>query len=158
MSKTGFLKKLQKPSKKKAIIIAIVIIVILAIVAGFFILKGDDKVNYTILGDTEYPQQITSQVIPEYRTLERALACMVDEKVYVIASRGEKPTSGYEIAIDKMVVTEEDGLKTLVVYTEFKDPQPGLALTQVLTYPLQVAETDLTYLPDQIELKVQYVE
>lgn len=142
----------------KAIIIAIVIIVIIAIVAGFYIFKGDEKVNYCILSDTEYPQQIASQVIPEYRTLERALACMVDDKIYVIATRGEKPTSGYEIAIDKMVISEEDGLKTLMVYTEFKDPQPGMALTQVLTYPLQVAETDLTYLPDQIELKVQYVE
>jgi hypothetical protein len=90
--------------------------------------------------------------------LERALACVVDDKIYVIASRGEKPTSGYEIAIDKMSVSEEDGVKTLKIYTVFKDPQPGTALTQVLTYPLQVAETDLAYLPDQIELKVQYEE
>ena len=114
--------------------------------------------GYKILGETDFPQQIASQVIPEYRALERALACVVDDKIYVIASRGEKPTSGYEIAIDKMTVSEEDGVKTLMVYTVFKDPQPGTALTQVLTYPLQVAETDLTYLPDQIELKVQYEE
>lgn len=152
------LKKLQKPSRKTAIIAAMIMVLVIASIAGFYIFKGDEKVNYSVLGDTEYPQLITSQVIPEYRALERALACMVDDKVYVITTRGEKPTSGYEIAIDKMVVSEEDGLKTLIVYTEFKDPQPGMALTQVLTYPLQVAETDLTFLPDQIELKVQYVE
>ncbi|MBR0598925.1 protease complex subunit PrcB family protein [Sinanaerobacter chloroacetimidivorans] len=158
MSKTGVLRKMRKPNKKMVIIIVIIIIAIVAVMAGMNIFKGDEKVNYKVLGETEIPQQIASQVIPEYRTLERALACMVDDKIYVIASRGEKPTSGYDVAIEKMEVTEEDGLKTLVVFTEFKDPQPGTALTQVLTYPLQVAETDLAVLPDQIELKVQYTE
>lgn len=122
------------------------------------IFEGDEKVDYRVLSDTEIPQQIANQVIPEYRALERALACVVDDKVYVIASRGEKPTSGYEISIDKMEISEDDDIKTLMVYTVFRDPQPGTALTQVLTYPLQVAETDLKYLPDQIELKVQYEE
>lgn len=158
MSKTFAVKRMRTPSKKMLVIFAIIIIAIAAIVAGMMIFKGDVKVGYKVLGETEYPQQIASQVIPEYRALERALACVVDDKIYVIASRGEKPTSGYEIAIDKMTVTEEDGIKTLKVYAVFKDPQPGTALTQVLTYPLQVAETDLSYLPDQIELKVQYEE
>lgn len=158
VKKTGVIKKMRKPSKRTMIIIAIIIIAIAAVVAGLYFFEGDDKVNYKVLGETEIPQQIANQVIPEYRALERALACVVDDKIYVIASRGEKPTSGYEIAIDKMTVSEEDGLKTLMVYAIFKDPQPGTALTQVLTYPLQVAETELTYLPDNIELKVQYEE
>jgi hypothetical protein len=158
VSKPGVIKKMRKPSKSMLIIIAIIIIAIAAIVAGMMIFEGDDKVSYKVLGESDYPQQIANQVIPEYRGLERALACVVDDKIYVIASRGEKPTSGYEIAIDKMTVTEEDGIKTLKVYTMFKDPQPGTALTQVLTYPVQVAETDLSFLPDQIELKVQYEE
>ena len=158
VGKTGVIKKMHKPGRKVLIIIVIIIVAIAVIAAGMMIFKGDDKVSYKVLGETEYPQQIASQVIPEYRALERALACVIDDKIYVIASRGEKPTSGYEIAIDKMTVSEEDGIKTLKVYTVFKDPQPGTALTQVLTYPLQVVETDLAYLPDQIELKVQYEE
>lgn len=158
VSKTGVVKKMRKPNKRMLIIIAIIIIAIAVIAAGLMIFKGDDKVSYKVLGESDYPQQIASQVIPEYRALERALACVVDDKIYVIASRGEKPTSGYEIAIDKMTVSEEDGVKTLKVYAVFRDPQPGTALTQVLTYPLQVVETDLAYLPDQIELKVQYEE
>ena len=158
VSKTGVIKKMRKPSKRMLIIIAIIIIAIAAIVAGMMIFEGDEKVSYKVIGESEYPQQIANQVIPEYRALERALACVIDDKIYVIASRGEKPTSGYEIAIDKLAVSEEDGVKTLKVYTVFRDPQPGTALTQVLTYPLQVAETDLAYLPDQIELQVQYEE
>jgi len=149
---------MRKPSRRMMIIIVIIIIAIAAVVAGLIFFEGDQKVSYKVLGESEFPQQIANQVIPEYRALERALACVIDDKVYVIASRGEKPTSGYEIAIDKMTVSEEDGVKTLKVYAVFKDPQPGTALTQVLTYPLQVAETDLGYLPDQIELKVQYEE
>lgn len=158
VSKTGVIKKMRKPSKRMLIIIAIIIIAIAAIVAGMMIFEGDEKVSYKVLGESEYPQQIANQVIPEYRALERALACVIDDKIYVIASRGEKPTSGYEIAIDKLAVSEEEGVKTLKVFTVFRDPQPGTALTQVLTYPLQVAETDLEFLPDQIELKVQYEE
>ena len=158
VSKTGVIKKMRKPSKRMLIIIAIIIIAIAAVVAGMMIFEGDDKVSYKVLGESEYPQQIANQVIPEYRALERALACVIDDKIYVIASRGEKPTSGYEIAIDKLAVSEKEGVKTLKVFVVFKDPQPGTALTQVLTYPLQVAETELAYLPDQIELKVQYEE
>lgn len=158
VSKTGVIKKMRKPSKRMLIIIAIIIIAIAAVVAGMMIFEGDEKVSYKVLGESEYPQQIANQVIPEYRALERALACVIDDKIYVIASRGEKPTSGYEIAIDKMAISEEEGVKTLKVFTVFRDPQPGTALTQVLTYPLQVVETDLAYLPDQIELKVQYEE
>ena len=158
VSKTGVIKKMRKPSKRMLIIIAIIIIAIAAVVAGMMIFEGDEKVSYKVLGESEYPQQIANQVIPEYRALERALACVIDDKIYVIASRGEKPTSGYEIAIDKLAISEEEGVKTLKVFTVFRDPQPGTALTQVLTYPLQVVETDLAYLPDQIELKVQYEE
>lgn len=151
--------KVKLPQKKTVVKLAIFILIAAAIaVAAFLLLKGDDKVEFNVLGEKEVPQQITSQVIPEYRQLERALACVVDDKVYVLASRGEKPTSGYEVRIAKMTLSEKDDVTTLTVYTEFKDPQPGTALTQALTYPLQVAETDLGYLPDQIELKVQYVE
>lgn len=124
--------------------------------AGFFILGGKDSVKYTILEEKLIPQQIISEVIPEYRQLERALACVVDGKIYVIATRGEKPTSGYEIAIDRMYLEKDGGKTNLVVCTIFKDPQAGMSLSQVLTYPFQVAETDLKALPDGIQLKVQY--
>jgi hypothetical protein len=159
VGKIGLKNKLEGTNRKKVLIVIIVILVVAGLLwGGWKIFMDDTEVNFRILSETEIPQQIATQVIPEYRQLERALACKVDDKIYVIATRGEKPTSGYEIAIDKMTIEEEDGKTVLVVYAKFKDPQPGLALSQVLTYPLQVAETDLTDLPDQIQLKVQYVE
>lgn len=159
VEKAGTIKKLRKPGKKTIMRGMLIVLLVVAVVLTVnYMFLGDEKLEYRILGEGEIPQQIASQVVPEYRQLERALACIVDNKIYVFASRGEKPTSGYEIAIDKMVLEEEDGIEKLVVHTIFKDPQPGTALAQVLTYPFQVAETELTYLPDQIELKVEYQE
>lgn len=159
MAKIGFKNKLKRPKLKTIGILAVIALITAGLIwGGRHILTGDTEVNFRVLNEGEVPQQIAGQIIPEYRQLERALACVVDGKVYVIATRGEKPTSGYEIAIDRMAMEEVDGTNTLIVYAKFMDPQPGLSLTQVLTYPLQVAETDLTELPEQIQLKVQYVE
>lgn len=158
MEKAGAIGRLVKPSRKNLIRGLFLVVLVAVILVVNVLFQGDEKLEYRILSEGEIPQQITSQVIPEYRQLERALACIVEDKIYVFASRGEKPTSGYDIAIDKMVLEEEDGSMKLVVHTIFQDPQPGTALSQVLTYPFQVAETELTYLPDQIELKVKYQE
>ena len=97
-------------------------------------------------------------MIPQYRKLERALACVVDDKIYVVATRGEKASDGYEIAIDKMTLTEQDDSSTLEVYVKFTDPAPEAAVGQAVTYPLQVAVTELEKLPEQISLKVQYMD
>lgn len=83
---------------------------------------------------------------------------MVDEKVYVIVTRGEKPASGYKADIDKMKLENKDGKNVLVVYAVFRDPAKNDSMSQVLTYPVKVAETDLKKLPDEIELRVQYEE
>ncbi len=156
MSKSGMLNRLHKPGKKTLIGFIILVAIVAAVLLWTDFFGGDKDVGFTVLNEADLPQQIVSQVIPEYRQMERALACIIDNKVYVIATRGEKPTSGYEITIDKMKMTDKDGVKKLEVYTQFKDPDPNTALTQVLTYPMQIAETDLTALPEKIELKVKY--
>ena len=42
------------------------------------------------------------------RLLERALACCIDDDIYVIVTRGEKPTSGFKVAVDHMTLEEQD--------------------------------------------------
>lgn len=159
MSRVGLLNRLTKPKMKNVLILLVIALVVAGLGFGGKKLFMDDKeVNFKILSEGEIPQQITNQIIPEYRQLERALASVIDGKVYVIATLGEKPTSGYEINIDRMTLGEENDATVLKVFVEFCDPQPGLSLTQALTYPLQVAVTDLENLPDQIQLKVQYIE
>lgn len=159
MRKIGLKNRVSRFSKKKVGTVVIAAIVLAgAIWGGMRLFSGNEDVKFRVLSETEIPQQIASQVIPEYRQLERALASVVDGKVYVVATRGEKPTTGYELQIDRMTLEGSDDSKTLVVFVKFKDPQPGMALTQALTYPLQVAETELEELPDQIQLRVQYIE
>ena len=159
MRKIGLRNKVGTFNKKKIAALTVGAIILAgALWGGWQHFRGDKEVDFRVLGENEIPQQIASQVIPEYRQLERALASVVDGKVYVVATRGEKPTSGYEIEMDKMILEESDDVTTLVVFVKFRDPQPGMSLTQALTYPLLVAETELTELPDQIQLKVQYIE
>lgn len=149
----------KKGRVKKAILVLVPICLI--VLAGVFAVNyfnGDKAVEFKVLGENDVPTDIVEQVIPEYRDLERALACMVNDKVYVFVSRGEKPTSGFDLNIEKLVVEENDGVTCLAVYANFADPEPGVALTQILTYPCKVAETELTQLPDQVELRVQYKE
>jgi len=156
VSGKGILEKIHMPGKKGLFIMGLIIIVLLTAFFLVEMVKGDETVQFEILPDADIPQEITSQVIPEYRNLERALACKVNDKVYVMVSRGEKPTSGFDLEVSRIVLEDKNGSYNLVVYAIFKDPEPGTALAQILTYPLKIAETTLTQLPDQIELRVQY--
>lgn len=143
---------------KKRLILAFVIITagvcIAAMLAG--IADGNDPVSFKKIDKNELPKDITADIIPEYRTLERALACAVDNDIYVIVTRGEKPTSGFSVSIDKMELEEKDGRENLVVYAIFEDPEKETAISQIITYPVEVVKTDLKALPDTIELRIQY--
>lgn len=153
----GKMNSIKMPGKKWIVIIA-VSLAFSVVMAGILFTGKGQNVEFKVLSEQDYPQEITSDVIPEYRSLERALACFVDEKVYVIVTRGEKPASGYKVNIDKMKLEESDGKSVLVVYAAFRDPAKNDSMSQVLTYPVKVAETDLKSLPDEIELRVQYEE
>ncbi len=159
MSKIGLRNRVGRLNRKKIIIGILALAVIAAgVFGGIRIFGGNENVEFRVLAESEIPQQIATQVIPEYRQLERALASVVDGKVYVIATRGEKPTSGYELEISDMTMEKDGDVSTLIVFVKFRDPQPGMSLTQALTFPLVVAETELTSLPEQIQLRVQYVD
>ncbi len=141
--------------------IAILVVVVLIVVAGIYTLKyfmkDDGKVAFEVLSEEMIPQKV-QEILPRYKALERALACKIDGDIYVIATRGEKPTGGYTVKIDRMMKVKEEDKNKLVVYVTFEDPKPGDVVTQVITYPYAVAKTSLKELPDKIELKVKYDE
>ncbi|QXM07429.1 protease complex subunit PrcB family protein [Crassaminicella indica] len=130
-------------------------LIIAAFYAVKYFVKDDDGVPFELLSEEQIPQKI-QEILPRYKSLERALACKVDGEIFVIATRGEKPTGGYTIQIDSIEKVNIDGKTKLVVYTTFKDPKPGDIVTQVITYPYVVVKTELEELPDKIELKVKY--
>ena len=105
--------------------IAVVVVLAAAGAIAWLILSlfsGAKEVGFEQVPEDELPEAITSDIIPEYKTLERALACCIDDDIYVIVTRGEKPTSGFKVAVDHMALEEQDGKSTLIVYAGFKDP------------------------------------
>ncbi|MGN0712737.1 MAG: protease complex subunit PrcB family protein [Anaerovoracaceae bacterium] len=119
-------------------------------------ITGGKTVEFRQLASDQVPQSIEKDVIPEYRELERALGCLVDGKVYVVVTRGEKPTAGYNLSIEKMKLEKNDDGQNLVVTALFTEPPEGESVSQIITYPYKVAETELTELPDTIELRTRF--
>lgn len=116
----------------------------------------EKEVQFRVLQKCEYPKLVTDQVIPEYRALERALCCVVDGKVYLMASRGEKRGSEYSLRIERLEVEALNGEKKLIVHAKFKDPKEDEDLwMKEITYPLVVLEIEMMDLPDLIELKTE---
>ena len=73
------------------IVISAVVMALTIVVAGILFTGKGQTVEFKVLSEQDYPQEICSDVIPEYRSLERALACVVEDKVYVIAREYEIP-------------------------------------------------------------------
>ena len=55
-----------------------------------------------------------------------------------------------------MALEEKNGKENLIVYALWEDPEKETAISQIITYPVQVVKTDLKALPDTIELRIQY--
>lgn len=154
--------KVKKRIPKKALIWAAIVLV--AAVAAYLIfgqgllsgITGGKNVEFQQLANDKVPQTIEKDVIPEYRELERALGCLVDGKVYVVVTRGEKPTAGYDLEIEKIRLEKTEKGSNMVVTALFQEPTEGEAVSQIITYPYKVAETELTELPATIELITRF--
>lgn len=151
-----------KPKKRTLGIIGIAAVLgalaYMAAGSGLIGVGGGRNVEFTQLAKEQIPQSIETEVIPEYRDLERALGCLVDGKVYVVVTRGEKPTAGYDLEIEAMKLEKRDGRTNLAVHVLFTEPAAGTAVPQVITFPYIVAESNLEALPDTIELVVKYAD
>lgn len=151
-------KSIKTSLNKRVLTIAAVIILAVVCSALLFIkfAAGEENVSFEVYDKNRLPREITSDIIPEYRALERALACKAEDGIYVVVTRGEKPTSGFGVSISKIALEEKNGKSNLIVYAEFEDPDKKTALSQIITYPVEVVKTDLKALPDTIELRIQY--
>lgn len=142
--------------KKQWIAIGVLGVVLVGLVIGFGIYGGNSQIGFSPVSEKDLPRQLEAEIIPRYREMERALACRVDDAVYVLAMRGEKPSSGYEVQItDLELVTEKQQTK-LVVYADFADPAKPENMARVKSYPVSVVKAEISGLPDIIELKSRY--
>lgn len=126
--------------------------VILGVVLVFFIIGGflflpkmfiedSTPVDYTMIQRDAIPEKILN-IMDKYTNEERALAVKLDNKIYVIVTRAKEKDQGIEI--DKISIAKEEDKNTMKVEITYKDKKDS--------YPFVVAETNLTELPDKIEL------
>jgi len=137
-----------------------VIALILFIVALFYFFryfkgKGAKNVGFDKIELENIPAQI-NEVLPNYRIKEKALVCRINDEIFVVVTRGEKNSAGYDVGIKKMTLSTVDGQKVLTVYAEYTDPKPGDVTAQVITYPFIVVKTDMTELPEKVVLEKEY--
>lgn len=144
--------------KKEIIAIAVAAVVLVGLIAAFGLRSGETNVKFEKVPEKVMPRELEADILPEYRDLERALACKVEGKIYVIVTRGEKPTAGYEVEIEKMTLETKEDKSNLIVYASFADPEQPENMAQVVTYPAAVAKADLTGLPDTIELRAEFAK
>jgi len=144
--------------KKEIIAIAVAAVVLVGLIAAFGLRSGETNVKFEKVPEKVMPRELEADILPEYRDLERALACKVEDKIYVIVTRGEKPTAGYEVEIEKMTLETKEDKSNLIVYASFADPEQPENMAQVVTYPSAVAKADLTGLPDTIELRAEFAK
>lgn len=144
--------------KKELIAVILAAAVLMGLIFVIGLKPGDMNVGFEKVSDRKIPRQLDAEILPEYRDLERALACKVGNKIYVIVTRGTKPTSGYDVEIDKIVIKSEKNKSKMIVYATFADPADAENMAQIETYPSAVVKTDLEGLPTEIQLKTEFAE
>ena len=142
--------------KKQWVAIGILGAILVALVIGLGVYGGDSQIGFDVVTEKDMPRELEAEIIPKYRDLERALACRVNDEIYVLAMRGEKPTSGYEIQITNLELVTEKQKTKLVVYADFVDPAKPENMARVKSHSVSVVKAKMSGLPDKIELKANY--
>ncbi|MGL5716579.1 MAG: hypothetical protein ACRCX2_26430 [Paraclostridium sp.] len=129
---------------KKGVIYGIIALVL--VIGGFvFIPKmfvdESKPIDYLMVQKNEIPDKILD-MMAKYENEERALAIKMDNKIYVVVTRGEDKEHGIEIQSIKM--SKADNKNLMKVDVVHKDKEES--------HPYIVVETNLEVLPDRIEL------
>ena len=127
------------------------VILILFIVLGFafipkLFLDTSKPVDFIMVQREDIPDKILD-IMDKYEDQERALAVKLNDKIYVIVTRGEKE---HGIEIDKITMDTAEEKAVMTVDITYKDKDKS--------YPFVVAETNLKSLPDKIQLNTSKEE
>lgn len=122
------------------------------IIGGFIVIPNmfmeqSKPVDYTILQREAIPEKILD-MMDKYVNEERALAVKLNNKIYVVVTRGNDKNHGIEM--DKIDILKQDDKNIMRVKVVYKDKEKS--------YPYIVVETNLNELPDSIELNTSVEE
>lgn len=121
------------------------VIIVALIIGGFVIIpnifmENSKPVDYTMVQREAIPEKILD-MMDKYTNEERALAVKLDKKIYVIVTRENNNEHGIEMNKIDMVQEDKKLMRVKITYKEKEK-----------SYPYIVAETNLSELPDRIEL------
>ena len=128
-------------------------VIIMALIIGGFIvipsifMEQSKPTDYTILQREAIPEKILD-MMDKYVNEERALAVKLNDKIYVVVTRGNDKNHGIEM--DKIDVIKKDNKNIMRVKIIYKEKEKS--------YPYIVVETNLNELPDVIELNTSTEE
>lgn len=118
--------------------------------------SGD--INFSIIDPAGAPGKI-GDLVNKLKTSESASLAEEDGGTYVLVTRGQQRTGGYDVKLEKVTQSVGAGNKTTatvrVIYT---DPKPGQGVIQSITYPLVLAKLDTGKKPDEITFIIQREE
>ena len=128
------------------------IFLIIFVLAGFIVLpkmfvEDIKPVDYVLVQRDSIPDKILD-MMDDYIDQERALTIMIDDKVYVIVTRGQN--DDYGIDVNKISVQNKDGKQVMKVEVIYKEKENA--------YPFIVLETNMKSLPDKVELDKKYID
>lgn len=128
------------------------IIIMTFIIGGFIVIPNifmeqSKPTDYTILQREAIPEKILD-MMDKYVNEERALAVKLNDKIYVVVTRGNDKNHGIEM--DKIDVIKKDNKNIMRVKIVYKEKEKS--------YPYIVVETNLNELPDSIELNTSIEE
>lgn len=104
--------------------------------------------EYKIIEIEDAPKEVQNW-LKENKDKEGYLVFHGENKIYVVITRGEVPTGGYKIELDSIEEFEDK----VVVYLKYSEPDPGLIVIQVISYPILIIELDKT--EKEIIIKIQ---
>ena len=122
------------------------------IIGGFIVIPNmfmeqSKPTDYTILQREAIPEKILD-MMDKYVDEERALAVKLNDKIYVVVTRGNDKNHGIEM--DKIDIVKQDDKNIMRVKIVYKEKEKS--------YPYIVVETNLNELPDSIELNTSVEE
>ena len=128
------------------------IFLIVFVLAEFIVLpkmfiEDVKSIDYVLVQRDSIPDKILD-VMDDYVDQERALTIMIDDKVYVIVTRGQN--DDYGIDVNKISVQNKDGKQVMKVEVIYKEKENA--------YPFIVLETNMKSLPDKVELDKKYID
>lgn len=127
------------------------IFLIIFVLAGFIVLpkmfvEDIKPVDYVLVQRDSIPDKILD-MMDDYIDQERALTIMIDDKVYVVVTRGQN--NDYGIDVNKISIENREGKQVMKVEIIYKEKENA--------YPFVVLETNIKSLPDKVELDKEYI-